>query len=116
MRNRRNVSPEYYPKRIRALRCGNGLRLLVQRMTENVHARSLVRARWYGDLTAALRDAERLLLLLEADGSFPAEAGRLRFRIATVRSELEQLNRLVQSQDRIVGIPWSDAGRPHHAP
>lgn len=101
---------------MRAPRCGNGLCLLVRCMTENVHSRSLVRARWYGDLTAALRDAERLLLLLEADGSFPAEAGRLRFRIATVRSELELLNRLVQSEDRIVGIPWPDTGRRHHVP
>lgn len=116
MRNRINVSPEYSPKRMRALRCGNGPRLLVGCMSDKVHSRSLVRARWYGDLTAALRDAERLLLMLEADGSFPAEAGRLRFRIATVRSELELLNRLVQSEDRIVGIPWPEPARASQLP
>jgi hypothetical protein len=89
---------------------------MIRHMSEKVHSRSLVRARWYEDLTAALRDAERLLLLLEADGNFPADAGRLRFRIATVRSELELLNRLVQSEDRIVGIPWSDPGHANQLP
>jgi hypothetical protein len=85
-------------------------------MPEKLHTPSLVRARWYGDLTAALRDAERLLLLLEADGNFPADAGRLRFRIAAVRSKLELLNRLLQSEDRIVGVPWADPGRASQAP
>ena len=77
-------------------------------MPQKVQSRSLDRARWYGDLTAALREAERLLLLVEADGGFPAESVRLRLRVAAVRSELELLNRLVQSQDRILGIPWSE--------
>ena len=77
-------------------------------MPQKVQSRSLDRARWYGDLTAALREAERLLLLVEADGGFSAESVRLRLRVAAVRSELELLNRLVQSQDRILGIPWSE--------
>ena len=77
-------------------------------MPQKVQSRSLDRARWYGDLTAALREAERLLLLVEADGGFPAESVRLRLRVAAVRSELELLNRMVQSQDRILGIPWSE--------
>ena len=76
-------------------------------MPQKVQSRSLDRARWYGDLTAALREAERLLLLVEADGGFSAESVRLRLRVAAVRSELELLNRLVQSQDRILGILWS---------
>ena len=81
-------------------------------MALNVHARSLGRAHWYGELTAALGEAERLLLLLESDGSFPAETGRLCLRVAKVRSEVEMLNRMTLSEDRIVGIPWPEPTRP----
>jgi hypothetical protein len=76
-------------------------------MSPNVHCRSLSRAHWYGELTSALGEAERLLLLLEADGSFPVGTGRLSLRVAAVRSEVEMLNRFIQTEDRIVGVPWS---------
>ena len=77
-------------------------------MALNVQARSLGRAHWYGELTAALGEAERLLLLLESDGSFPAETGRLCLQVAAVRSEMEMLNRMTLSENRIMGVPWSE--------
>ena len=76
-----------------------------------VNSRSLSRARWYGELTSALREAERLLSLLEGDGISPAEFSRLCLRIAAVRSEVETLNRTRPSDDRIVGVPWKEADR-----
>ena len=77
-------------------------------MALNVHSRSLGRAHWYGELTAALEEAEQLLLRLAADGSFPAETSRLCLQVAAVRSEVERLNRMTLSQNRIVGVPWSE--------
>ena len=77
-------------------------------MTLNVHARSLGRAHWYDELTAALEEAEQLLLRLAADGSFPAETSRLCLQVAAVRSEVEMFNRMTQSENRIVGVPWSE--------
>ena len=85
-------------------------------MTGNVHSRSLGRARWYEDLSAALRDAERLLLLLETDGCFPAETIRIRLRVAAIRSELERLNRMTGSESRIIGIPWPDPATARQVP
>ena len=80
-------------------------------MAFKVISRSLSRAHWYGELNSALEEAERLLFLLEADGSFTAESGRLCIRVAAIRSEVEMLNRIMLSEDRIVGVPWSQAGR-----
>jgi hypothetical protein len=77
-------------------------------MALDVHSRSLVRARWYGELTSALLEAEQLLKLLEARGSFPDETRRLCIHVAAIRSELEMLNRVAISENRIVGIPWSE--------
>ena len=77
-------------------------------MVLNVHSRSLDRAHWYGELTAALEEAEQLLLRLAADGSFPAETSRLCLQVAAVRSEVEMLNRMTLSENRIVGVPWSE--------
>ena len=76
-------------------------------MPLNVHSRSLGRAHWYEELTAALEEAEQLLLRLAADGSFPAETSRLCLQVAAVRSEVERLNRMTLSENRIVGVPWS---------
>lgn len=77
-------------------------------MPLNVHSRSLGRAYWYDELTAALGEAEQLLLRLAADGSFPAETSRLCLQVALVRSEVERLNRMTLSENRIVGVPWSE--------
>jgi hypothetical protein len=77
-------------------------------MARNVHCRSLGRAHWYGELATALTEAERLLSKLNTDGSDRAETGRLCHRIAAVRSEVEALNRMTLSENRIVGIPWSE--------
>jgi hypothetical protein len=76
-----------------------------------VNSRSLSRALWYGELTSALREAERLLSVLERDGIAPAEFSRLCLRIAAVRSEVETLNQSRPSDDRIVGDPWNEVGR-----
>ena len=75
-------------------------------MAVNVHSRSLGRAHWHDELTAALEEAEQLLLRLAADGSFPAETSRLCLQVAAVRSEVEMLNRMTLSENRIVGVPW----------
>jgi hypothetical protein len=55
-----------------------------------------------------LGEAERLLLLLEADTSFPVDMSRLCLWVAAVRSEVETFNWMANSEDRIVGTPWSD--------
>ena len=81
-------------------------------MAINVHSRSLRRAHWHAELTAALREAERLLQLLANDGSCPAETNQLCQRIAAVRSEVEGLNRMASLEDRIVGEPWSEPDPP----
>lgn len=77
------------------------------RVAMNVHSRALSRAHWYGELISALLEAERLLLMLEASEGFPAAAGQLGHRIAAVRSEVETLNRIKLSDDRIIGAPWT---------
>ena len=80
-------------------------------MPFTVRSRSLRRAQWYGELISTLGEAERLLLLLEADRSITSETNRLCLRVAAVRSEVEALNRIRHPDDRIVGVPWSKAER-----
>ena len=82
-------------------------------------SRALQRAQWFFDLSYALAEAEKLLAMMEADGSFPDEAARLRLRIRVVRSELALLNKVVLSEGRVVGA-WPNpapvpAARPRLA-
>ncbi len=77
-------------------------------MHRHLTPRSLGRAQWLSDLLAALTDAERLLVLLVADGSFPGETDKLRRRIQLVRSELELLNRVAHGEGRVVGGSWPE--------
>ncbi len=78
-------------------------------MRQHVTPRSLERAQWFSDLTTALIEAEKLLMILEADGGFPAETARLRQRVEAVRSELGLLNRVVVTEGRIVSSVWPSA-------
>lgn len=78
-------------------------------------ARSILRAQWFFDLDQALHEAERLLNLLEADNGFPAEAVQLRLRIRTVKSEIEQLNRVMPGEGRVIGTNWPQPAAIHAA-
>lgn len=80
-------------------------------MSFTVRSRSLRRAQWYGELISTLEEAEQLLLLLEADRSMSSETNWLCLRVAAVRSKVEALNRIRHPDDRIVGVPWCNAGR-----
>ena len=75
-------------------------------MRRHLTPRALQRAQWFSDLSTALREAERLLLLLESHGGFPIETVRLRLRVEAVRSELDVLNRVMLPEGRIVGPSW----------
>jgi len=75
-------------------------------MHRNITPSSLKRAQWINDLTAALSDAENLLVLLEGSGESAEEAARLQSRIQTVRSELDLLNRVMAGEARVVGSTW----------
>ena len=75
-------------------------------MHRHLTPRALQRAQWFKDLNTALADAEKLLSILETDGSFPAETARLRMRVQRVRSEIELLNRVIIGEGRIVGPSW----------
>ena len=77
-------------------------------MRRHLSQRSLKRAEWFADLANALREAERLLALLDADGGYPGERARLRLRIQELRSEVERLNRVWQTQGRVVGGAWPE--------
>ena len=65
-------------------------------------SRSPERPQWHFDLTAALDEAEMLLLLLEAYDGFADEACRLRQRIRALESELTLLNRDILGENRII--------------
>lgn len=77
-------------------------------MHRHLTPRTLQRAQWFTDLSTALAEAEKLLAILEASASFPAETARLRLRIRTVRSELELLNRVALGEGRVVSSSWPD--------
>lgn len=77
-------------------------------MQRRITPRSLGRAQWFSDLLVALNEAERLLALLEADGSFPDETTRLRHRIRSVSSELELLDRIARGEGRVVSSIWPE--------
>ena len=70
--------------------------------------RTLIRMNWISELIVALGDAERLLAMLEAHGEYPGETLRLRFRVETVRSEVELLDRMLKRGDRVMRTPWPD--------
>lgn len=66
------------------------------------------RAKWFSDLLVALREAERLLALLEADGDYPEETVRLRRRIQLISAELELLDQVARGEGRVVGSCWPE--------
>ena len=78
-------------------------------MHRHLTPRALKRAQWLTDLTAALAEAELLLIMLESGGDFPAEAVRLRQRIQAVKSELDLLNRVMLGEGRVVSSTWPNA-------
>lgn len=77
-------------------------------MQQRITPRSLGRAQWFSDLLVALNEAERLLALLEATGGFPDETVRLKCRIQAVSSELELLDRVARSEDRVISSSWPE--------
>ena len=77
-------------------------------MQRRITPRSLGRAQWFSDLLVALREAERLLGLLETDGGFPDETIRLKRRIQSVSSELELLDRVARGEGRVVSNSWPE--------
>ena len=77
-------------------------------MQRRITPRSMGRSQWFSDLLVALNEAERLLSLLETDGSFPDEAIRLRRRIQMVSSELELLDRVARGEGRVIGGCWPE--------
>jgi hypothetical protein len=79
-------------------------RIMQRRLTP----RSLGRAQWFSDLLVALNEAERLLDLLETDGSFRDETAWLRRRIQHVSSELELLDRVARGEGRVVSSSWPE--------
>ena len=79
-------------------------------MLRRLTPRSLERAQWYSDLIIALGEAEKLLVILEHDGGFPAETSKLRKRIETLRVEVTQLNRIILGEGRILPGDWPAAG------
>ncbi len=83
--------------------------LMLRRLTP----RALERAQWYSDLIIALGEAEKLLVILELDGGFPAETAKLRKRVETLRAEVTQLNRIVLGEGRILPGDWPAVGSGH---
>ena len=83
-------------------------------MKRHLTPRALKRAEWFRDLTTALAEAEKLLLILETGGGFPAETKRLRDRVQAVRTEIELLNRVMLGEGRVVGKSWPE-GMPIQA-
>ena len=82
-------------------------------MLRRLTPRSLERAQWYSDLIIALGEAEKLLVILERDGEFPAETSKLRRRIETLRAEVTQLNRVILGEGRILPGDWPVGNRRH---
>ena len=77
-------------------------------MQRRITPRSLGRAQWFSDLFVALKEAEQLLVLLEANGSFPGETSSLRGRIQSVSSELELLDRVARGEGRVISNSWPE--------
>jgi len=75
-------------------------------MNHHHSPRAIRRAQWFVELTSALTEAEKLLMLMEADGGHPDEAARLRQRVEAVRADLGILNRVVLAESRIVSSEW----------
>lgn len=73
--------------------------------------RAVQRAQWFSDLTSALSEAEKLLGMIDAGNGYPAEAACLRRRIQLVRSELAVLNKVILSEERVIGT-WPDPAPP----
>lgn len=69
-------------------------------------SRAEERSQWFADITSALRETEKLLMLLETGGSFAEKAARLRLRVETVRSDLDLLNRTTLGEGRVLGAAW----------
>lgn len=78
-------------------------------MHRHLTPRTLERAQWFSDLTSALGEADKLLILLERDDRFAVETGRLRQRIEVLRTEVAQLNRVISGEGRIVTSDWPAA-------
>lgn len=78
-------------------------------MRRHITPRALERAQWFSDLNNALGEAEKLLSLMEQDGGFLAETMRLRLRVEGIRTELDQLNRVLLGEGRILSSEWPAA-------
>jgi hypothetical protein len=77
-------------------------------MQRRITPRSLGRAQWFSDLFVALKEAEQLLALMEADGRFHGETIALKSRIQSVSSELELLDRVARGEGRVIGSCWPE--------
>lgn len=62
-------------------------------MTRPSHIRASERSRWLASLSAALAEAQGVLAALDEEAAQSAEAHHLKARIASIRSEVEQLRR-----------------------
>jgi len=77
-------------------------------MKRHLSARAIDRARWFAELSTALDQAQHLLSQLAAEGASPSETEPLRRRLLVIRAELERLNRVSLTENRIVGTVWPD--------
>ena len=78
----------------------------VGNMHRPLNSRTVNHSRWFAEITAALRETERLLSLLEANGNQRAKTARLRQRVKTVRTDLERLNQTRVGKERVLGPAW----------
>jgi hypothetical protein len=81
-------------------------------MNRHLTIRAIERARWFSELSTALDEGERLLAELIAEKISPADTERLRMRLIELRAELQRINRVNLTDDRIVGSTWPDWAKP----
>ena len=80
-------------------------------MNQHLTTRAIERARWFSELSTALDDGERLLAELIAEKISPADTERLRLRLIELRAELQRINRVSLTDDRIVGSTWPNSAK-----
>jgi hypothetical protein len=77
-------------------------------MKRHITPRAVSRANWFTELSAALEDGEHILAQLIAAKISPADTERLRLRLIELRAELDRINRVSLTGERVVGSAWPD--------
>ena len=110
----KRCQPEMPPYRRWRLQDGNRRPLCSgEIMKRHLTPRAVNRSRWFGELSAAIDEGERVLAELIAARICPADTERLRLRLIELRAELVRLNRVSLTRKRVVGSSWPDeAGQP----